>query len=197
MMFGLPASTELRKSIPKDALFSKFNVTGKEKNRFDDQIHRITVLNAINPETVNIGPSADVRSIHVIEVQLNDPDYDPKIIDLLNRMGHKAIYAMRYENRCRLVVFENKRFQTEWRLFNKIEVELVGLDIGEVWANIVRSIGGLSESEDFRESVDKAVHNEKIQKQIDNLEKKLAKEKQNHVQRELFAQIQELKGQLR
>ena len=197
MMFGLPASTELRKAIPKDALFSKFNVTGKEKNRFDDQIHKITVLNVINPETVNIEPSEDVKSIHIIEVQLNDPDYDPKIIDLLNRMKHKAIYAMRYEKRCRLVVFEDKQFQTEWRMFDSIQVELVGLDLGEVWANIVRSIGGLSDSEDFRESVEKAVHNEKIQKQIDTLEKKLAKEKQNHVQRELFAEIQSLKAQMK
>ncbi len=197
MMFGLPASTELRKAIPKDALFSKFNVAGKEKNRFDDQIHKITVLNSINPETVNIGPSDDVKSIHIIEVQLNDPDYDPKIIDLLNRMRHKAIYAMRYEKRCKLVVFEDKQFQTDWRIFDSIRVELVGLDLGEVWANIVRSIGGLSVSEDFRESVDKAVHNEKIQKQIDLLEVKLAKEKQNHVQRELFAEIQSLKAKLK
>lgn len=146
---------------------------------------------------MNIEPSEDFKSIHIIEVQLNDPDYDPKIIDLLNRMRHKAIYAMRYEKRCRLVVFEDKQFQTEWRMFDSIQVELVGLDLGEIWANIVRSIGGLSDSEDFRDSVEKAVHNEKIQKLIDTLEKKLAKEKQNHVQRELFSQIQELKKQLR
>ena len=154
-------------------------------------------MNIINSETVNIEPSEDFKSIHIIEVQLNDPDYDPKIIDLLNRMRHKAIYAMSYEKRCRLVVFEDKQFQTEWRMFDSIQVELVGLDLGEIWANIVRSIGGLSDSEDFRDSVEKAVHNEKIQKPIDTLEKKLAKEKQNHVQRELFSQIQELKKQLR
>ena len=112
-------------------------------------------------------------------------------------MRHKAIYAMRYEKRCKLVVFEDKQFQTDWRIFDSIRVELVGLDLGEVWANIVRSIGGLSVSEDFRESVDKAVHNEKIQKQIDLLEVKLAKEKQNHVQRELFAEIQSLKAKLK
>ena len=70
-------------------------------------------MNIINSETVNIEPSEDFKSIHIIEVQLNDPDYDPKIIDLLNRMRHKAIYAMRYEKRCRLVVFEDKQFQTE------------------------------------------------------------------------------------
>ena len=104
---------------------------------------------------------------------------------------------MRYENRCRQVVFEDKRFQTEWQKFEDIRIELVGLDLEEIWANIVRSIGGLSENEDFKESVSKAVHNEKIQKQIDVLEKKLSKEKQNHIQRELFAQIQSLKAELR
>ena len=197
MMFGLPVSTEIRKAIPKDALFSKFNVTGKEKNRFDDQIHKIVVLNIINSETINIEPTEEVRSIHLIEVQLNDPDYDTKIIDLLNRMGHKAIYVMEYEKRCRLAVFEDKQFSTDWRLMDDVTLELVGLDLGEVWANIVRSIGNLSETEDFKESVAKAVHNEKIQKQIDALERKLSREKQNHVQRDLYAQIQELKKQLR
>ncbi len=196
MMFGLPAATEIRRPIPKDALFSKFNVTGKEKNRFDSQIHKITVLNTITPETVNINSTDSVKSIHVIEVQLNDPDFDRRIIDLLNRMGHKAVYAMRYENRCKLVVMEEKQFQTEWKLFDSISLELIGLDLSEIWANFVRIIGGLSDSEDFDETIRVAIQNEKIQKQIDTLEKKLAKEKQNHVQRELYAQIQLLKKQL-
>ena len=195
-MFGLPASTELRRAIPKDALFSKFNITGKEKARFDDQIHKITVLNVINSETVNIGSSDDVKAIHVIEVQLNEQDYDPKIVDLLNRMGHKAIYAMTFEGRCRLAVFEGKQFQTDWDLSDNIRIEMIGLDFGEVWANIVRMIGGLSPKEEFKESIDKAIHNDRIQKQIDLLNNKLAKERQNHVQRDLYAQIQELRKQL-
>ena len=82
-MFGLPASTELRRAIPKDALFNKFKITGKEKARFDNQIHKITVLNVINSETINLGPSENVKAIHVIEVQLNEQNYDAKIVDLL------------------------------------------------------------------------------------------------------------------
>lgn len=196
-MYGLPPSTALRKAIPKDAFFSSQNITGKEKERFDAQVHKLTILGLINPDTVNLPATSEIKAIYVMEVQLNDPDYDERILDSLDRLDHKTIYVMSYQDRCRLATVEGTRFQTKWAKEESIQLEMVGLDLGEAWANFVRSIGGLNEREDFEETIEKTVHNEKIQNEIKKLEKKLAKEKQNHVQRELFTKIQELKKQLR
>ncbi|MCQ2070973.1 MAG: DUF4391 domain-containing protein [archaeon] len=196
MMYGLPPSTSIRKAIPKDAFFSSKNIMGKEKERFDTQVHRLTVLGLINPDTVNLKAASDIKTIYIMEVQLNEPDYDERILVSLDRLGHKTVYVMSYQERCRLAVVEGTVFQTKWIKEGEVKLEMVGLNIGEVWANFVRSIGNLTGEEDFEETIERTVRNEQIQKQIDLLEKKLSKEKQNHVQRELFAQIQELKKKL-
>lgn len=196
MMYGLPESTEIRKSIPKGVFFTSKNILGKEKERFDRQVHKMTILGLINPETVNLGPSQEIKAIYVMEVQLNDPEFDERILDSLDRLGHKTVYVLTYQDRCRLAVIEGMKFFSKWVKGESIQLEMVGLDLGEVWANFVRSIGGLDEGGNFDETIEKTVRNEQIQKEIDRLEKKFAKEKQNHVKRDLFAQIQELKKQL-
>ncbi len=156
----------------------------------------MTVLGVIRPGVVNLEPSQDINAIYVMEVQLNDPEFDERILDSLDRMGHKTVYVLSYQDRCRLAVVEGTKFFSKWVDEEDIRLEMVGLDLGEVWANFVRSIGGLTEEGDFEETLEEAVRKEQIQKEIDRLEKKLAKEKQNHVQRELFAQIQTLKKNL-
>ncbi len=196
MMYGLPPSTAIRKAIPKDAFFSKLNITGKEKERFDSQVHKLTILGLINSDTVNLPATPDLKAIYVMEVQLNEPDYDERILDSLNRLGHKTVYVMTYQDRCKLATVEGTKFQTKWIKEDEVQLEMVGLDLGEAWANFVRFIGGLEEKGDFGETIEKIVKNEQIQNEIDKLEKKLAKEKQHHVQRELFAKIQELRKQL-
>lgn len=196
MMYGLPPSTDLRRSIPKDVFFKNKNIVGKERERFDLQVHKMTVLGVIRPGVVNLEPSQDINAIYVMGVQLNDPEFDERILDSLDRMGHKTVYVLSYQDRCRLAVVEGTKFFSKWVDEEDIRLEMVGLDLGEVWANFVRSIGDLTEEGDFGETIEKAVRKEQIQKEIDRLEKKLAKEKQNHVQRELFARIQNLKKNL-
>ena len=45
MSFGLPASTEVSRQLPKKAIIEKFGLTGKERTRFDSTIHRIIITN--------------------------------------------------------------------------------------------------------------------------------------------------------
>lgn len=196
MMLGLPPSIEMRKQIPKDAFFKSKDIKGTEKQRFDQQVHKLTVVGMISPQTVNIEPGTDISAIYVIEVQLNTKSYDPRIIDSLERMGHKTIYLLRFDTWLQIAIYEGLMFHTEWVKENDLDIELVGLNLNEMWANLVRKFGNLSDEDEFEETIDNAVKIDQVRKQIEVLEKKLAKEKQNHVKRDLFAQIQELKSQL-
>lgn len=49
-MFGLPASTEIRKPVPKTVIFEKFatELSGARKKSFDNDISRIFVINEIS-----------------------------------------------------------------------------------------------------------------------------------------------------
>ena len=197
MMLGLPSSIEMRKQIPKDVFFKSKEIKGSEKQRFDQQVHKFTVVGIISPQTVNIESGVGISAIYVIEIQLNTKQYDSRIIDSLERLGHKAIYLLSFDDSLQIAVKEGLLFHSDWKTEDELNIELVGLNLDEVWANIVRRLGDLPDEGEFKDVIDNTVRNAAIRNQIEALEKKMAKEKQNHVLRELYAQIQELKSQLR
>lgn len=197
MMLGLLSSIEMRKQIPKDVFFKSKEIKGSEKQRFDQQVHKFTVVGIISPQTVNIESGADISAIYVIEIQLNTKQYDSRIIDSLERLGHKAIYLLSFDNLLQIAVKEGLLFHSDWKKEDELNVELVGLNLDEVWANIVRRLGDLPDEGEFKDVIENAVRSAAIRNQIEVLEKKMAKEKQNHVLRELYAQIQELKQSLK
>ncbi len=191
-MLGLPESTDLRKQLPKDQFMSRFGIRGKDKTRFDSQIHAIIIRSQISPASVNLRAGKDVSSIYVIELQLNVHECDGRNIEFLDKMGHKAVYILTYGSETRLAVFEETLFITEWDRTGSSKLELVGLDLDEVWANIVRLIGDLPPDVPLKEAVAEHIRVENINKEIAALEKKFTKTKQNHEQRAIYAEIQKL-----
>ncbi len=53
-MLGLPESTGFKKQIEKSKLLDMLGITGKERSRFVSQVHSVTMVAAISPETVNL-----------------------------------------------------------------------------------------------------------------------------------------------
>ena len=46
-MFGFPSSTEIKKQLPKKAIYAKFDMSASQRERFDADISRIDIF-AIN-----------------------------------------------------------------------------------------------------------------------------------------------------
>jgi len=192
-MFNLPTSTDIRKVIPKDAFFSKKEITGKDRSSFDSQVHSMTLRSMISPETVNL-PKGRITAIYVMEIQLNQSDINDSNLMLLNKLGHKAIYALTYSGKVQLAVVENQIFRTEFAPIDKVTIRLEGLDLDKVWENIVRSIAPELRSDlTLKEAVIEQKRVSDINSQIQRLEKKFKTSKQNHEQREIYKEIQKLK----
>ena len=57
-MLGLPKSTELNKLLPKKAIYAKFQMNTAQKERFDGEISRISIVAIVllysmwNPRTL-------------------------------------------------------------------------------------------------------------------------------------------------
>lgn len=193
-MLGLPVSTDLRKQIPKDAFFSSKNITGKDRASFDAEVHSMVIRSLISPESVNVPQGKNVKAIYVMEVQLNQPILSPSNIKLLSKLGHKTVYVLAHSESSTLAVYEKVPFFSESVKVDEVHLSLSGLDLDQVWENIVRYIAPeLSNQMPFREAIDEYIRVADLNKKIEALEKKLAKAKQNHEQRSLFAQINELK----
>ena len=146
----------------------------------------------VSPQTANLEAGA-IGCFYVIEVQLRTTECPDSVLRLLDRMGHKAVYLLTYGEDGRLAVVEDAVFQGGWAPYPELRLELTGLTVDDAWANIVRRIGNLPDNVPLNEAVAEYKRVSKIDREIESLEARFRKEKQNHTRREIYAQIQSLK----
>ena len=195
MSFGLPPSTEVSRQLPKKAIIERFGFSGKERTRFDSTIHRITISNEISPRTVNIPEGKDVRSIFVLKVELQDEDYDEKVISLLFRLiEQNMVLVLGSGARYRPIVFREVLIQGDWT--QNLDLHLNGLDMDDVWEDLIKQVGNIVvvEGNDLDSQIAIDEECRKLDSQIEKLRKKMSSEKQPRRKRELYSQLKELES---
>ncbi|MBD5206299.1 MAG: DUF4391 domain-containing protein [Bacteroidales bacterium] len=199
-MLGLPASTEVKRPLPKAQLFKRFDWTASQRERFDAEVSRLDFVNWISPRTVPaIAAGNDVNEIFVVEVSLKSRDFDVKTIQLLAKyIPQRIVYLLRYEDEAVLAVYHAKLFTATWNAIDAVILPLSGLNLDAVWENIVSSIGQFSIEEDKSLSEQIKVDEEraKLELQIAALERQMNAIKQPRRKRELFVELQNLKSLL-
>ena len=85
-MLGLPQLTETSKQLPKKAIYTKFQMNTATKEKIDADISRITIVNEIAPNKVNIPAGEDVKSFFVLLVSLKKKEYDEKTVATLSKL---------------------------------------------------------------------------------------------------------------
>ena len=140
-MLGLPKTTEMSKQLPKKAIYTKFQMNTAAKAKIDADISRITIVNEIAPNKVNIPAGEDVKSFFVLLVSLKKKEYDKKTIATLSKLiPQNILFVLEYENESRLAIYHTKVMQTEWKPTENQRIELQGLNLDTVWENIVKSL---------------------------------------------------------
>lgn len=198
-MLGLPKATEMSKQLPKKAIYTKFQMNTAEKAKIDADISRITIVNEIAPNKVNIPAGEDVKSFFVLLVSLKKKEYDEKTIATLSKLiPQNILFVLEYENESRLAIYHIKVMQTEWKPTENQQIELHGLNLDTVWENIVKSLERGVWNEELSLDENLALHEqqEKLQKQITKLEKQARTERQPKKKFELHQKITKLKKEL-
>ena len=85
-MLGLPKSTEMSKQLPKKAIYTKFQMNTAAKDKIDADISRITIVNEITADKVNIPAGENVQSFFVLLVTLKRRNFDEKNIAVLSKL---------------------------------------------------------------------------------------------------------------
>ena len=196
-MLGLPKSTEISQQLPKKAIFQKFELKPVQRDHFDADISRLTLVNAISQNKLPALQKGDsIETIYVVDVALKRPNYDPKNILVLSKLiPQKMLFALHYEDEIQLAIFHTKLICGSWVPADAYELELVGTTIDLVWENLVKTIGGI-EVEEGNTLVEQIIiddEREKLQKQILALEVKARQEKQPRRKLEMFEELQKLK----
>lgn len=198
-MLGLPKTTEMSKQLPKKAIYTKFQMNTAAKAKIDADISRITIVNEIAPNKVNIPAGEDVKSFFVLLVSLKKKEYDEKTIATLSKLiPQNILFVLEYENESRLAIYHTKVMQTEWKPTENQRIELQGLNLDTVWENIIKSLELGVWNEELSLDGNIALHEkqEKLKKQIAKLEKQARTERQPKKKFELHQKITKLKKEL-
>ena len=200
-MYGLPQSTEIKKQLPKKAIYAKFNMPTSQREHFDADIARIDIEVGVSKATVPaLAEGEEVKEFYVLGIQLKRKEYDPKNILMLTKLlPHKMIFALHYEDEIQFAIYHTKLITSEWQLIthNSSLITLQGLNLDSVWDNIVKQIGHIEvqEGNTLTEQIKANEEQTKLLAQIKMLERKMANEKQPRRKREYFEQIKKLKIQ--
>lgn len=170
------------------------NTAAKEK--IDADISRITIVNEIAPNKVNIPAGDKVINFFVLLVSLKQKSFDEKTVVTLSKLiPQNILFVLEYGNESKLAIFHTKIMQTEWKPTEEQRIELQGLNLDKVWENIVVAVGGV-EIEKGNTLDDQILINEqrqKLEKEIAKYEKQARAEKQPKKKFELAEKVKNLK----
>lgn len=212
-MLGLPKSTEFNRRIPKAKFYENINITSSLKRVFVDQVKNIYWRNKISSTTVNLSEGKYVIEIEVFEVNLNSSQVD---IDLLKSIDsvipYHILYILEYNGKYQAwigykeatdidkkISKVDRYYHTSWLEETELIVKLEGLNLDDVYENLVRQIAGDklqsdSSTESLKQSVERDKKIETLQKRISILQNKIRKEKQLNKQIEMNTELKKLRS---
>ena len=191
-MLGLPKSTEMSKQLPKKAVYAKYQMNKAAKDKIDTDISRITIVNEVTSEKINIPAGNEVSSFFVLLVTLKKKEFDEKAIVMLSKLiPQNILFVLEYGDKSKLAVYRNRLMQTDWKETKEQCIEIKGLNLDKVWENIVVSIGNINieQGKSLDEQIAIDERRQKIEKEIDKLEKLARAERQPKKKYELVQRI--------
>lgn len=215
-MMQLPAATTYGKRIPKQKFYDHLPVSPQVKQAFVRQIATIIWRNKLAPSTLNIAPGEQVEELQVFELRLNQPDLDQAVLALIDKgVPYHILFLLMFEDKVQACIaykedaksgshtFKvNTYYHTPWLPQEDLQLELQGLTMDEVYDGFVRQIAGerlfvcgdASTDGGLSLQVERAAQWEKLQKQIDALQKKVNAEKQFNKRVKLNEMLKQLIG---
>ena len=214
-MLGLPKSTEFNRRIPKQKFYENLSVTPALRRVFIDQIKVIYWRNKIAATTMNLAAGEIVTEVEIFEVRLGDPKLDVSVLRQIDKeIPYHIIFLLEYNGKYQAwtaykeeATSGNNAFKvgayyhTDWLTEQELPLKVDGLNIDKVYESFVRQIAGdalrTGGNESLKESVERDVKRQQLEKQIVTLQAKVRKEKQLNKQVQMTAELKKLKKELK
>ncbi len=199
-MYQLPPSTLINKPLYKKAVFEKFYLKTAERERFDADISRMTLVARVSTASVPaLKEGNDIKGFYVLQIVLKRKEYNEQNILLLHKLiPQQIVFALQYGEQTQLCIFHTRFLQSEWQSDDDTVIPLQGLTLDAVWNNLVATIGGLDTTSEvsIEEQILNREEREKLLQQIETLEKRCRTEKQTRKKYELHQELLKLKEEL-
>lgn len=199
-MLGLPTQTEVKKQLPKSAIYTKFQMNNAQKERIDSDISKLVIVNEILPSTINIAAGENIKAFFVVNVLLKNKKYDERNIAMISKLiPQNILFILEFENEIQLAIYHTKLIHTEWLPKDDTRITLNGFDLDSIWENIILQIGEIEIEQGNTLDDQIAIDDKKakLEKEIARLERQARNEKQPKKKFELVQQVNKLKAELK
>ena len=202
--FELPKSTIVNRFIPKNAFDDYTN--SSQKKKFTDTIDKITWLNKLSKDTINLDGS-DVKEIQIFEIKLKSKEIIQALLNIIDKsIPYHIIFVVSFgeetylstskkhnhiNNESTAVIDWN--FISEWQS-NKTKKVTINLkeSIDFIFTDFCSQISGYKSKSIYEIiEIDKATS--KLKKQIEELELQIKREKQFNLKVEMNQNLKDLK----
>jgi DNA-binding XRE family transcriptional regulator len=213
-MLDLPKNTVFNRRIPKQKFYENLSVAAELKRLFAEQINAIYWRNKIAPSTVNIAPGKTVEEIEVIEIRLNQPNLDKRVLQLIDRgIPYHILFLLVFAEQVQAwIAYKEKSeggtvvfkpvtyYHTEWQPTNELSLRLDGINMDAAYESFIRQIAE-ERLEDktggnLKDAIARDELRQKLLKEIAALENKVRREKQFNRQVELNGELKRLRKEL-
>lgn len=196
-MLGLPSQTEVKKQLPKSAIYTKFQLNNAQKEKIDSDIARLVIVNEVLPSNVHIEAGNDVKGFFVVHVALKNKLYNESTIVTISKLiPQNILFVLEFETSVQLAIYHTRLIHSEWLSVGEAFINLKGLNFDTIWENIILQVGNitLKHGNCLDEQISIDDKKAKLEKVIARLEKQARNEKQPKKKFELVQRIQNLKG---
>ena len=199
-MLGLPRSTEVNRRVAKEKLYANAALTNQARDMIKDQIESVVWRNKLADSTVGAAAGETVKEIQVFEVALRQRGLDKRVLPAIAKaIPYKILFVLTFGDEAQVCMEASGTFyKTDWFSLDGFTLKFEGLNLDAVYENLARQIasGRLGAEGDIAEAVDRDKRRQKLEREIDVLEKKVNREKQFNRQVELNGELKRLRTEL-
>jgi hypothetical protein len=209
-MINLPKSTIVNRFVPKEKFYSKTIINTRLRQLFTNEVEKILWTNKISPQTLNI-TADEYKELQVFEITLKGSDLNPAVIKHIDsNIPYPILFILkRGRERKASIAFKERisakssqmriisTFETSWS--EELKLQLNGLSVDEIYKNFLYQIAPhleINKALTVKSAVENQITREKIQKEIDALNRAIKSEpsisKQQDLARKRFILEQEL-----
>ncbi|MFQ0999108.1 DUF4391 domain-containing protein [Gilliamella sp. BG6] len=199
-MLGLPKTTEINHQLAKKTIYAKFKLNNATKEKVDADIAKITLVNEVSAAKINLAAGNNINAFFVALVQLKKINFNETSLVLLSKLiPQNILFILQYAKQAKLAVFQHKLIQSDWQAKEELHIELKGLNLDNVWQNIIQQVGkfNIEQGNSLEQQIIIADKRQKLILNIARLEKQARKELQPKKVFELVQKINQLKQELK
>ena len=208
----LPRGTVVNRFVPKEKFYAKTTITTKLKQHFTDEIEKITWKNKISPDTLNI-TAGDYAELQVFEVALKSAEVSTAVLKHIDTfIPYPILFIVKKPGAIKAAISYKEAtaksndfmrvdsyFDTGWQ--QDLSLELKGRSVDEIYKNYLYQIAPqlqLVAHTTAKVAVETNKERQKLQKQIDTINRQIANEpaiaKKQELARERFLIEQQMEN---